>query len=91
MRFKTQLENPAPGRKQYHRATVSMQPRSVVNQWGVLFPLKQPINVHEAERSLDLIYDNFSENMKLPINIKTVMFISRNGKERNAGLFHGTD
>ena len=74
-------------------------PGSVVNQWGTS---SGPIHVHEAERSLDLIYENFRENKKLLLK-KAVVSISRNGTqgystewtsvitERNAGLFHGMD
>ena len=46
--------------------SVTPQARSVVNQWGEFFSLSSgPIHVHEAERSLDLIYENCRENNKL--------------------------
>ena len=53
----------------------------MVNQWGGFFSLSSgPIHVHEAERSLDLIYENFRENKKLLLK-KAVVSISRNGTQ----------
>ena len=50
---------------------------------GGFFSLSSgPIHVHEAERSLDLIYENFRENKKLLLE-KAVLSISRNGTERS--------
>ena len=59
-------------------------PGSVVNQWGTS---SGPIHVHEAERSLDLIYENFRENKKLLLKKAGGVYFT----ERYAGLFHGMD
>ena len=54
---------------------------------GRFFSLSNgPIHVHEAERSLDLTYENFCENKTLLLK-KAVGSISRNGMDK---CDHGT-
>ena len=53
----------------------------MVNQWGGSFPSQAAIHIHEAERSLDLIYENFRENKKLLLKKAVVSFTERNGTQ----------